>query len=522
METKVTSENSVFTDTYMKFTNLYFKTMVEEEDELKIPEKVIRCIWNDQIFKDKALRTTQGKALEVIFPGYWNFGPGPDFKKATIKVNDEIYEGDVELHVYGTDWKAHKHSENNDFDNVILHVFMWRGRGEMMESAPPSNQGGKTFLSRPHIYELEIKNFLKKGIIKLNKELDFDNYPTLNKFNYGLCHSPLSRLSQPKLTHLLNAAGDARIFTKMERYHDNVITRGYEQTFYEGLAEALGYPNNKKPFQTLAENLPIASIKEVLSTAPKNADKALLIQALLFGVSGLIEFKSLDIESLLPEDRKYFDRIQRLWKKHKAPFMESRMSPGEWKFGGMRPANFPYRRIAGLSYLLVNHLNQGVFADYLDNLKSAISIAGDKGYTAPTRKAFDFFCVAAKGYWASHYSPGGKTLLNPQQLIGQDRSREITVNICIPLGIIYARASKSEALETALGLLFEVEKKPTDNKWIRFMKHYILGNKKEMVGLLTSDKRTQGLMQVYQDFCTKNENNCLRCNFPGVVERFFS
>ena len=522
MENKVTSGQPVFTDTYRKFTDLYFKTLVQEEDELKIPEKVIRCIWNDQMFKGSILNTTDGESLEVLFPGYWNFGPGPDFKKAAIKVNDKPYVGDVELHVYGSDWKAHKHSENSEYDNVILHVFMWKGRGKRKSLPDPSNREIKKHLSGAHIYELEIINFLNKGVIQIKDELDFDNYPTLNKFNYGRCHGPLSRLSQPKLALLLNAAGDARIFTKMERYHDRVIANGYEQTFYEGLAEALGYPNNKQPFQTLAESLPLASLKEVLSSAPKKEDQRLLIQALLFGVAGLIDFKSLDLHSLPDEDRNYFEKIRKLWNRHKDPFMASQMAPRQWKFGGMRPANFPYRRIAGLSALIHQRLERGIFADYLEHLKSAISVSGDKGYTVPTRKAFDFFRVEANGYWGLHYSPGGKELSAPQQLIGQDRSREITVNICIPLGIIYARASKSVPLETAFCLLFQAEKKPTDNQWIRFMKHYILGNKKDMVGLLTSDKRTQGLMQIYQDFCTKNENNCLRCNFPGVVERFFS
>ncbi len=54
------------------------------------------------------------------------------------------------------------------------------------------------------------------------------------------------------------------------------------------------------------------------------------------------------------------------------------------------------------------------------------------------------------------------------------------------------------------------------------MKHYILGNKDRMWKLLKSDQQTQGLMQVYQDYCTKNENNCLRCQFPKVVDQYFS
>ena len=41
-------------------------------------------------------------------------------------------------------------------------------------------------------------------------------------------------------------------------------------------------------------------------------------------------------------------------------------------------------------------------------------------------------------------------------------------------------------------------------------------------GPLHSEKQKQGLMQVYQDFCTQNENNCRHCTFPGVVNSFFS
>ena len=53
------------------------------------------------------------------------------------------------------------------------------------------------------------------------------------------------------------------------------------------------------------------------------------------------------------------------------------------------------------------------------------------------------------------------------------------------------------------------------------MSHYILGDKEQLLKELDSDRKTQGLMQVYQDYCTRNQNNCLRCQFPSVVERYF-
>ena len=391
------TEDHSFTDLYLKFTQLYTRTQVEEEPEERIPEKVIRCVWNDQLIETKELKTTDGQPLEIIFPGYWNFGSGPDFKSAAIRVDGKLHEGDVELHVYGCDWKAHGHSDNNEYDNVILHVFMWKGRGSKpIQKESPSKTKN---LSRPHIFELELKDSLKQGILQLNEQLDFDSYPLLNQFNTGLCHRPLAQLSQEKFTELLKCAGDARIQTKMDRFHDRIITKGYEQTFYEGVAEAMGYPSNKQPFRTLAENVPLEEIKQLIPVKSSNELKVKIIQALLFGVSGLIDFAD-SPKCSTTKDRAYFSELQKTWNKHQKKFSGRLMERKEWKFGKMRPANFPYRRIAALSHLIVRHWEPGLFTDTLECLKSALPTVLEKGYTGATRnKIMSFFCLEADDYW---------------------------------------------------------------------------------------------------------------------------
>ena len=143
---------TAFSDAYLKFTHLYNQPQVREEDNtIRIPEKVIRCIWNDQLFCTPSLKTREGQKLEIVYPGYWNFGKGPDFTSATIKVNGKIYEGAVELHVYSTDWNAHGHFRNPDFDNVILHIYMWQGRRK--EPRPQAKQKNLPF-------QFEIKDYL--------------------------------------------------------------------------------------------------------------------------------------------------------------------------------------------------------------------------------------------------------------------------------------------------------------------------------------------------------------------------
>lgn len=498
---------TTFSDAYLKFTNVYNQLQVREEDNsIRVPEKVIRCIWNDQMFCTPSLKTWEGQKLEIVYPGYWNFGKGPDFTSATIKVNGKVYEGDVELHVYSTDWIAHGHSSNPDFDNVILHVYMWQGRGK--ETRSIVKKKGLPF-------QFEIKNYLTKGILDLNDELDFESYPVLNHLNYGLCHQPLAQLSEEKLTQLLNAAGDARVFTKMERFHDSIIIEGYEQTFYRGVAEALGYPENKQAFQTLADILPLSDLTGLIPEKIRKAEKVLHYQALLFGLSGLMSNEAKEkagFKKLLPIWNTYRDRIPR-----------SPLTKKDWSFRAIRPANYPYRRIAGLAHLIIRHEREGIFADFIMSYQKILASSGSESPDKKTLNAFnDFFCVAVDDYWADHYTPDGKTLAQSQQLIGSARSREIIINIGLPIGLIFARAGKFKELESGLNTLFQTGRSTSDHKLLRFMKHYIFGNREEMLRVLRSEKQNQGLMQIYQDFCTQNQNNCLHCPFPDVVNKYFS
>ncbi len=199
------------------------------------------------------------------------------------------------------------------------------------------------------------------------------------------------------------------------------------------------------------------------------------------------------------------------------------MSPRDWQFGKMRPANFPYRRVAGLARLLLSHSKPGVFASFMKAVETAPSASDPGELLLPARKRLlNFFCVEAEEYWTRHHTPGGKTLQRNQQLIGAERSREIVINIALPIGLIYAQACKSERLESTLQNVFQTPNRAADNKLLRFMKHYIFGNQDSMLKQLKTDRQVQGLLQIYQEFCTRNENNCMRCTFPGLVARLSS
>ena len=489
-----------FSDTYLKFANACNQFEVQEDNHrIQVPEKIIRCIWNDQLFSTPALQTPEGQNLEIVDPGNWNFGNGPDFTNATLKVNGKIYTGDVQLDTYATDWN----SRPNNRDNVILHVYLWSGQRE--ENSPPKDLP----------FQLEIKHYLTQGILQLNDELDFENYPALNTQQVGLCHRPLAQLSADKLTQLLDNAGEGRVITKMKRFQDAVLINGYEQTFYRGVAEAMGYPQNKQAFQLLADTLPLTTLRSLVPTKIAADERVLHYQALLFGISGLMGEEA--------GKQAGFKKIVPIWNRYKDRVPSSTLTQKDWRFRSIRPANYPYRRIAGLAHWIVRHEKTGMFADFINRYQEILASSGQEVPGSKTLNAFnDFFCTAADDdYWANHYTPDGKTLTQPLQLIGSARSREIIVNIGLPIGLIFARAGKLKHLEMGLNALFQTGKRASEHQLLRFMKHYIFGNQEEMLRTLHSEKQVQGLMQVYQDFCTQNQNNCQHCPFPEVINRYF-
>ena len=509
----IPQQESLQPNTYLQFTaGMNEVTKAPGVPQIRVPEKTVRCVWNAQLFKSQPLQTAAGEDLEILFPGYWNFGPGPDFKSAALKVGGTLHEGDVEIHIYSGDWDALEHSHDPDYDRVILHVYLWNSPGR----TPAEDR-------RLPRFELELKDHLAKGILELKDELDFENFPLYHQTQFGRCEKTLAGLAPEKLAALLEAAGDARIRTKMDRFHDRILLNGYEQTFYEGVAEALGYPSNKEPFRKLAEALPLHRIGELLPGRDASPERVLKLQALLFGMAGMIGFKSLDTARLDPEDADYFATLNRLWDTLRPGTEGPALDIGMWKFGGIRPANSPYRRIAGLAHLILRHEQDGMFAAWTRKVKSAFSRTPGAGYNKKIPGSLlDFFCVEASDYWSWHLSPGGKRLAKGQQLIGPARSGEISVNIALPIGLIFARASRSLELETGCNLLFQAKKSTGDNKLLRFMRHYIFGDDKERIRVVRNDRHMQGLMQIYQDFCTQNHNSCHRCRFPDLVQENFS
>lgn len=96
-------------------------------------EKELQWAWNKKLIQGKEINT--GFPIQIIHQGFWNINrPGPDFDNAIIRIQNIIWYGAVEIHYKSSEWWAHGHHENLNYNNVILHVVVHNDKPLMIQN----------------------------------------------------------------------------------------------------------------------------------------------------------------------------------------------------------------------------------------------------------------------------------------------------------------------------------------------------------------------------------------------------
>ena len=85
-------------------------------------EDFLQYIWQYRLFAAVDLVTTDNQLVSIVKPGQLNRNAGPDFFNAQIKIDHQLWAGNVEIHIKSSDWYIHGHEKDSNYDNVILHV----------------------------------------------------------------------------------------------------------------------------------------------------------------------------------------------------------------------------------------------------------------------------------------------------------------------------------------------------------------------------------------------------------------
>ena len=471
----------------------------------KFPESFVCSLWMDQMFKRKYLFTLDYKRIEVIYPGQWNFENGPDFKNARIKLErGEIVKGDIEIHNFSSGWNSHGHQHNAEYNNVILHVFLWNDKG----------QRGQRKANGLPLLQIELAPFLKKDVAELYSLMKLEEYAFPKTNNQGHCAKILHKADEKRLILFLNLAGEARLLTKADRFSKKKYDGDFNQLLYEGMMESLGFKYSKLQFAQIANTVTLHYLREKIKPLPQH-EKSRHIESILSGVAGFLDYYGCNSSGFDQETKLYFKQLTRIWTLYENDFITKKLHFSHWNFSGVRPANYPYRRLTGMSHFLSHNLDR----EFITKIYPAISVWSED---SPEKKKKDFiinlFPEPESSFWSFRYSPCGKKLSSPKRLIGKERIWDMAVNVFLPALLLFAKHQKSDSMEKIIYQVYNHFPRLSPNRITKFMEEFILGLVKNKKNILNRARRQQALHQIYMDYCESNKSACDNCGFYIIAK----
>ncbi len=413
-------------------------------------EEFLHFIWLYQLFDHSRLKTDEGEILLILQPGILNTHSGPDFSESRIRIGENIWVGNVEIHIKSSDWYAHNHHLDKAYNNVVLHV--------VYEDESP-----KVVKEKPNIPVFNLK-----GRVDLTKYLQWQKL--INRPEWIPCKNRFGEVPDIVKLQAIERMAVERLERKTEEVNRilNQYNGHWERTLLIMLCRSLGAKVNSEPFQVLAELLPFNMIKKLKG-------KRLSIEAILFGMAGFLNESDDDDEYVSGLSKEY------AFFKHKYGFNE--MNIVHWKFMRMRPANFPVLRIAQLAVVL----------DQWDLLTENLF------YNTSANNLTQILQRPVNPYWETHYR-FGKLSKKKSDRMGSTMVNNIIINTFVPFLYAFGKAHGNEdQQEAALEALqhSKAEKNNIISRWIT-MELYP-----------ENAFETQGLIELKNEYCTFKK--CLTC-----------
>lgn len=314
---------------------------------------------------------------------------------------------------------------------------------------------------------------------------------------------------------MLDAAGEGRALLKSRRFAGAVKDGTGEDALYEGLCEALGYSVYKRQFGLVAKTAPLGLLRAVAGAVEPGVRKD-AFEALFFGVAGLLPGDIRVVNGFDDESRKYFLAMRERWERLAGRHGITPLCGEEhWPLKGTRPANYPMRRLAGLARFMAAHIGSDLVPLFHEAAGKALSNAGDKRAAGTLDEITGLFPPLEGAYWERRFVAGGKRQARPSNLISRDRVTLYLVNTVIPYFLAKAAHEGRAGEERRLKRLYHMIPAPSTNSVVEFMRKRLFGGKTPR-GFMTA-VRQQGLIQVYNDFCSVNPAGCRNCRFASGI-----
>lgn len=408
-------------------------------------EKLLQYLWNHKVFNNFDFKDIEGNSVTIIDFGKWNRNSGPDFLLAKIRINNMIIAGNIELHIKSSDWIFHRHSQDPNFENIILHVVFHHDIeiDELINKSIPT---------------LELKNYIDLNIISKYEKLIGEN-------QFIPCESIFNKHKIPVYFHEENILKkldekSAELEESLEKYRND-----FEAVLFHSLAYSFGLTVNASIFKQIAESIDFSIINKI-------RQNKFQLEALLFGISGWLNDP---VDEQMQLWKREFNFIQ---VKFKIP--DIKIHP---KFLRLRPANFPTIRLSQLADL---YSQQNLFSKIMSakNAEEIVSV---------------FDKVKASEYWNDHFSFGKISKSTKPKTLSKDFVDLIILNTVLPLKYMYHKYHKEEIADEMIRFYSGISPE----------KNSVISNWKKLDLKITNALETQSLIYHYKNMCEeKNCLNC--------------
>lgn len=408
-------------------------------------EELMYLVWQQRLFSH--LTIPQGHTIEIIHPGLRNFDAGPDFFNAKVRIDGQLWAGNVEMHCRASDWHRHHHDNDTAYSNVILHIVLqadadiWLQDGTQLQTV---------IMTIPEAI-LQSYHQLCGGQHKV--PLLPGQVPTYSSIS---CAPHLSRVPKLILTDWLSSLCIQRMMVKMERVQHlvNQDLKDWHEAFFILLTRSLGTGVNSDAMERLARSIPYSSLLH-------HRDNPLQLQAILLGQAGLLQAE--DAANKPAEQQAEWRLMQREYAFLRQKFSLKPLPISVWKMGRIRPPAQPEVRLRALARLIASHTD--LFAHMLD--------------AADVKQLEQLFHA---------------------QGIGLQTARSLIINAVVPALLSYAQwQGDSDRFEKVLAI---IEQLPPERN--RYIKQW------QQIGIeIKSALQTQALLHLFLHYCQPHK--CIRC-----------
>jgi len=412
-------------------------------------EDFLHYLWKHKKIDVLNLVTTDFETIEIVSEGQHNLNSGPDFFNAQLRIAEQHWAGNVEIHLKSSDWFLHNHETDKAYDNVILHV-VWEHDTDVFRK------------DNSKLPTLVLKNFVNEATIK--------NYHALmnNKEQWINCENDFGKVEEFIIQNWLKRLYFERLENKTELIleHLKKSNNDWESVLFKMLAKNFGLKVNGDAFLSLANSVDFFVIRKLQSNIKQ-------LEALFFGQANLLN------ETI--EDA-YYKNLQYEYNYLKQKFKLNNDGVLPFQYFRLRPINFPTIRIAQLAMIYGSQQNLFSKLIGLNKLKDFYSI----------------FSNHTTEFWQSHYkfSRSSKPM---KKSISKSFIDLLLINTIIPLQYCYQKQNGIDNHEDILKLIQEIKSE----------KNGIVDKFQSLKPVSISAMESQALLQLKNLYCDKNK--CLQC-----------